>query len=142
MFVESVVEVARLIMGSSASGKQRDTNDTFLSMPECPFRPIFQMDSEPRGCSGRLTIRMNQSTNATQSHQRRTTMIRKTIIAIAAVATVAGAALAPTAASAFPKHHHHWGHWGGFGFGVIDVAPVADCYLVQTRGGRLVKVCD
>jgi hypothetical protein len=67
-------------------------------------------------------------------------MIRKSIIAFVAVATVAGAALAPTAASAFPKHHHHW--HGGWGFGLIDVAPVADCYLVQTRGGRLVKVCD
>jgi hypothetical protein len=128
-------------MGSSASGKQRDTNDTFLSMPECPFRPIFQMDSEPLGRSGRLIIRMNQSTNAKTSHQRRTTMIRKTIIALAALTAMGAAALAPTSASAWGfKHHHHWGHWGGIGF--IDVAPVSDCYLVQTRGGRLVKVCD
>jgi hypothetical protein len=70
-------------------------------------------------------------------------MIRKTIIAIAAAATVAGVALAPTAASAFPKHHH-WGHgyWGGFGLGIVDVAPVSDCYLVQTRSGRYVQVCN
>jgi hypothetical protein len=66
-------------------------------------------------------------------------MIRKSLIALAAIATLSAAALAPTSASAWGKHHHWHGGWG---FGLIDVAPVSDCYLVQTRGGRLVKVCD
>ena len=71
-------------------------------------------------------------------------MIRKTLIAFAAVATVAGAALAPTSASAWGFHHHHR-HWG-FGLGIIDVAPVADCYLVEkiNKFGqvRVVQVCN
>lgn len=66
-------------------------------------------------------------------------MIRKSIIALAALTALGTAALAPTSASAWGFHHHR--HWG-FGLGIVDVAPVADCYLVQTRGGRLVKVCD
>jgi len=44
---------------------------------------------------------------------------------------------------AFPKHHWgHHGYWGGFGLGFVDVAPVSDCYLVQTRSGRVVQVCN
>jgi hypothetical protein len=90
---------------------------------------------------------MNQSTNATTSHQRRTTMIRKTVIAAAALAALGAAALAPTSASAWGfKHHHHWGHWGpGFGIGLVDVAP-ADCYFVErvNRFGvvKLIRVCN
>jgi hypothetical protein len=76
-------------------------------------------------------------------------MIRKTAIALAALTALGAAALAPTSASAwgFKHHHHHFGHWGpGFGIGFVDVAPVADCYLVQkmTRSGyvKTIRVCD
>jgi len=74
-------------------------------------------------------------------------MIRKSIFALAAIATLSAAALAPTSASAWPMkfwHPHHFGF--GLGLGVIDTAPVADCYLVQkvNRFGavRTIQVCD
>ena len=70
-------------------------------------------------------------------------MIRKSLIAIAALTALGTAALAPTSASAWGFHHHR--HWG-FDLGIVDVAPVSDCYLVQkmTRSGyvKTVQVCD
>jgi len=69
-------------------------------------------------------------------------MIRKSLIALAALTALGTAALAPTSASAWGHHHRHW----GFGLGIVDVAPVSDCYLVQkmTRSGyvKTVQVCD
>ena len=68
-------------------------------------------------------------------------MIRKSIFALAAIATLGAAALAPTSASAWGFKGWHHPHFG-LGIGFIDTAPVADCYLVTTRSGRLVQVCD
>ena len=72
-------------------------------------------------------------------------MIRKSLIALAALTAMGAAALAPTSASAWGKHHHWHGGWG-FGLGIVDVAPVSDCYLVQkmTRSGyvKTIRVCD
>jgi hypothetical protein len=82
-----------------------------------------------------------------QQPQRKTDMIRKTLLGLAAVAALGTAALAPTSASAwgFGHHHHGWGH--GFGFGIYAPTVVAaDCYLVKrvNRYGvvRTYKVCD
>jgi hypothetical protein len=72
-------------------------------------------------------------------------MIRKSLIALAALTAMGAAALAPTSASAWGKHHHWHGGWG-FGLGIVDVAPVSDCYLVRkvNRFGevRMIRVCD
>jgi hypothetical protein len=81
---------------------------------------------------------------------RRTTMFRKSTLAIAAAATLGAIALAPTAASAggggFGWHpHHHWGH--GFGIGLIGGGFDDGCYVthpVLTPFGyryRTINVC-
>jgi hypothetical protein len=99
--------------------------------------------------------------NDTSNQQEKTTMFRKTILALAALGALA---LAPTAASAGGGKHHgghhghhghhgggkHWGH-GGYGFGVSLYNPYVygGCYnvkrIVATPFGpklRYVTVCS